>query len=375
MKTLLLAIYFWGIHCSFGQISFDKQQYQPGDTIVISTDLPQLRSDSLHFATLYLFIEDVNKTKRWEYRYPIVDGIGSALLAIDSSMPKGKYAFNFLLRKKFFSIQGTLTGMKTDGLSYTMRTKTGDAYLNKIAVDEYGDFSLRAILFEDTCSFSFSKTNTSVKGDPVIFLRTVLDSVFVPDSSMIQMVQVGQPDVNNDKAAALYKPEMKDLLSGFTLPGVQVTGITRKKVELFDQEYSNGAFRSSTATIFDGIEERKIAESMNIIEFLRGKVAGLQILPTRGGYTLRWQGQNTFRNTPNVDVFLDEMLMTRVTENMVNPTDVAMIKVYPPPAFLSAGGQNGAIAIYTKRGEEDYVSKARNTFRVFGYSAMEANWK
>jgi hypothetical protein len=376
MKLLFLVTCFLGIQPAFGQISLDKQQYQPGDTVVISTDLPALRSDSVHFATLYLFIEDVQKTKRWEYRYPIVDGIGSATLVIDSTMPKGKYVFNFLLRKKFFSIQGTITGMKTDGISYTMRTKEGETYINKVGVDEYGDFSLRAILFEDTCSFYFRKTNTSIKGDPVVFLRTVLDSVFVPDTSMLHMVQIGQANETDEKLAALYKPEMGKLLSGLTLPGVQVSAVSKRKVDLFNEEYSNGAFRNSETKIFDGLEDRKIAESISVIDFLRGRVAGLSVMPGRNGYILRWQGQSTFnRNVSNVDVFVDEMLMTTVNDNLVNPADVAMIKIFPPPAFLRAGGQAGAIAIYTKKGEEDIVAKARNTFRVFGYSPMEADWK
>jgi hypothetical protein len=49
-------------------------------------------------------------------------------------------------------------------------------------------------------------------------------------------------------------------------------------------------------------------------------------------------------------------------------TDIAIVKAFPPP-FLGAPGGGGAIAIYTRRGDEaSYLPEGRQVFKVRGYT-------
>ena len=58
-----------------------------------------------------------------------------------------------------------------------------------------------------------------------------------------------------------------------------------------------------------------------------------------------------------------------IEAEMIPLTDIAIIKVYPPPFFGNTGGAGGAIAIYTKRGgftNDNY----KNAFKVKGYTPL-----
>ena len=53
----------------------------------------------------------------------------------------------------------------------------------------------------------------------------------------------------------------------------------------------------------------------------------------------------------------------------LNPMDVALIKVYPPPAQLVSLTNGGAVAIYTKRGAyENQKGAPQYNFMVKGYT-------
>jgi hypothetical protein len=357
-------------------ISLTKPQYNPGDTLSFDCNLTSFKADSIHFASLYLFIERIEDKKRWSFRYPVIDGISSANLVIDSSMANGRYAFNFLAKKQFFSIRGNADKVSKSELNYSMLTKNNNSFFGKTTTNTDGDFLLKGLLFEDTCYFIFSSESNTYRDNLTIKLATPLDSVFVSDTSFVQLITIGhttiQPKVND----STYQTDIQKFFDdGTTLPGVTVTTVMKKKVELFDAEFSTGLFKNGNARIFDGIESNTIAQSQDILSFLQGRVAGLQVNQRNGTTILQWRGPSNFRGGSNVDVFLDEFLVSQISNFMINPSDVAMIKVYPPPAFLSPGGQKGAIAIYSKRGGMDKYNSGKFRFKVFGYTPLEMIWK
>ena len=358
-------------------VQMDKEQYLHGDSIKISCRLPEYNTGGIRYASLFLFIEEIATRKHWAYRYPLVDGFTEAALYIDSSMHDGKYAFSFQVKKGFFSINGAVeTGEQMD-LSYAMLTHNGATLFDNVKTDINGSFSLKGLLFEDTCYFVFSPVAKTKQAGLKIDINTPLDSSFVSDKTQVNIISVGNagPVTAQDK---LYQVDANAFIGKTTLPDVVVSASRKKKVELFDEEFSSGLFKNGTnVRIFDGLEENKIAQSSSIIDFLRGAVAGLRIIPSAGSFILQWRGVSSMRspNTSNVDVFVDEFQLTQLTEDFMSPADVAMIKAYPPPAYLSPGGQRAAIAIYTKRGGYDNDNLFRNKFKVFGYSAPASVWK
>ena len=84
----------------------------------------------------------------------------------------------------------------------------------------------------------------------------------------------------------------------------------------------------------------------NILDWLRGRVAGLQV------YTIRGYQIPFMRNYP-ATIYIDEIRVDASTLHLFPVTDIALIKVIKGPQAGILGGPGGAIAVYTKRGESE----------------------
>jgi hypothetical protein len=117
-----------------------------------------------------------------------------------------------------------------------------------------------------------------------------------------------------------------------------------------NNEYCTGLFRSYDGTIIDLLNENESALSyLNILNWLNGRVAGLQIYYTRDGIPVPF-----IRNT-RAAIFVDETPVNPGFLNDLPVADIAMIKIFRGPfAGAPGNGGGGTIAIYTiKGGDED----------------------
>ncbi len=129
---------------------------------------------------------------------------------------------------------------------------------------------------------------------------------------------------------------------------VKITGKLREKTKKLDEQLSSGMFRGNSDKIFDFVNENQlIAGQTNIIQWLQGKVAGLQVK-----YEADETGMMTYipylRNS-KADIYLDEMRMDPGSMSSVSPENVAMVKILRN--FMGSNSSGTAIAIYTKRGD------------------------
>jgi hypothetical protein len=337
---------------------------------------------------LHVWIENIETNKSWKFRYPILNGSSKASFIIDSSIANGKYAFNFLVQKSFFSLEGQIKNYDTlqKNINYMMFTKDDNSYVNTFSPDENGSFRLRGILFQDTATFVFTPSAKNIENTLIVDIKSPIDSFFSADTAFTQIITIGEPKntaanqatFNTNALSTNYQFNYNKFYDKTTLPEIMVKGKIKKKVEQFDEKYSTGLFKNDNAKVFDGIESDQITRYTSFIQFLQGRVAGLNISPiATGGYKLIWRGVSDFRGGSNVDIFIDEMRMdpSSFDFNSINPADIAMIKAYPPPAYLSAGGSRGAIVVYTKRGDYEIEAKGKYKFKVLGYSSPEFIWK
>lgn len=114
-----------------------------------------------------------------------------------------------------------------------------------------------------------------------------------------------------------------------------------------NEMYCSGLFSTQEGTYFDLESNEAIGATayLNILDWLQGRVAGLQI------YQYRNIRVPLIRNQPAA-VYLDEVRVDYGTLSMINVNDIAMIKVMKTPYAGIWGAPGGAIAIYTKGGEE-----------------------
>jgi len=358
------------------QVNLNTTAFLKGDTIEFKCSIPGFGAKKLSSATLNVWIEDIARNKRWKFRYPMLNGEVSASLAVDDKIADGKYAVNFLVQPGFFKVLGEVLDhdKKDTTINFMMIPRNKKAsYFDNTRVAPDGSFRLKSTLFEDSAFFIFSPIKKIKNNALLIRIETPLDSFFTPALTATHFITVGTnnpavavpiTDTNSYAFDPNQEPEEKGLL-----PGVTVYSKIKKKIEQFDDENSRGLFKREDAIIFDGLDNEEIARSVSVFQFLQGKVAGLNIdTDSAGMQYAKWRNETA-------EVYVDEFKMEPGDHLFVVPNDIAMIKVYRPPAQLSSfSGGAGAIAIYTKKGK--YAdTKARHNFIVKGYTAMDSIWE
>jgi len=119
--------------------------------------------------------------------------------------------------------------------------------------------------------------------------------------------------------------------------------------EKLNNEYCSSLFRTHDGIVFDLQNNNESAKAYaNVLEWLQGRVAGLQIYYTRSGTPVPF-----IRNT-RATVFLDEVQVDPSFLDNVSTPDIAMIKVIKGPFVGAVGnGGGGTIAVYTLKGDDE----------------------
>lgn len=116
--------------------------------------------------------------------------------------------------------------------------------------------------------------------------------------------------------------------------------------ETINDKYSTGLFRTSHGTVFD-LQNEQVDGYVNVLDWLNGRVAGLQVYITRSGVRVP-----VIRGSV-ASIFIDEISTDLTFSNFISVYDISMIKVIKTPFVGAVGnGAGGVIAIYTKRGDD-----------------------
>lgn len=113
-----------------------------------------------------------------------------------------------------------------------------------------------------------------------------------------------------------------------------------------NEKYTSGLFKNTEGTILDVMNEPSAAGYINILSWLQGRVAGLQIYTSRSGTPIPYIRGDRAR------IFVDEMQVDPAFLNMLPVADIGMIKVIKAP-FAGSFGNASAIAIYRIQPDEE----------------------
>ncbi|HEV7781559.1 MAG TPA: hypothetical protein VGO58_09845 [Chitinophagaceae bacterium] len=117
--------------------------------------------------------------------------------------------------------------------------------------------------------------------------------------------------------------------------------------EKLNEEYCSGFFKSTDGTIIDVAASKTASVYTNILNWLQGRVAGLQVYNTRTGVSIP-----VIRGgVPGI--FVDEIQVSASYLESLNTNDIAIVKIIRTPFFGGFNSGYGAIAIYTLGGEEE----------------------
>jgi hypothetical protein len=113
-----------------------------------------------------------------------------------------------------------------------------------------------------------------------------------------------------------------------------------------NDQYASGVFKTTDGSIFNIASDPSANSYLNILDYLQGRVAGLQIYHQRDGSSIP-----VIRNQ-RASIFINELPVSARDLSMLASSDIAMIKVIKG-AFVGAygNGGGGVIAIYTMKGD------------------------
>ena len=277
----------------------------------------------------------------------------------------------------YLALQGRVLGLSRTSLynrqiSGIIKLKNSAPNFINIPINEKGDFFTDGMFFFDTAKLyyqlsndkdknltsaaSFSFNNTFIKGP--VFNKELLNNLYQPDKTDSTAL------VKGNSLAALRRTQQLNAAKVQTLEEVKITTKQKSLKQKLDEEYTSGFFSGGDGYTFTTEDDPFAKSSQGVLQYLQGKVAGLQISTTGEG-SATWRGAAT-------SFFLDEIPSDVNRLQSINMNDVALIKVFRPPFFgATGGGAGGAVAVYTKKG-----SSANNDVKglpfanIYGYSAI-----
>ena len=237
-----------------------------------------------------------------------------------------------------------------------------------VPIEPNGTFHDPSVILFDTSNIFYQLPKAKGLGDASV---QFMENRLPPFSNNIAangLFNNQMQDTAGDSRHLLFADEEKRLANLYkakVLEAVTIQAKTKKPLDVLDDKYTSGLFSGGDAYQFDLLNDPSAVGSMNIFNYLQGKVAGLQIT-TGSPPSLQWRG-----GTPQI--YLDEIPADADMISSLSITDVAYVKVLRPPFFGgTGGGASGAIAIYTRKGNDRAMQpgKGLSNNTVRGYTSM-----
>ena len=283
--------------------------------------------------------------------------------------PKLSYPIDNYLSLKGYVYGLTKTQLVNKTLIGYVKTKSNTSSFLTIPLNNEGQFRLTGVYLFDTAKLYYQ-----INGDKDKKLTSLASFTFKNE-----IATTTQPSANllasfflnvktdslslqkNSKLAALQRSLFESKAK--TLEVVKVYSKVKSLKEKLEDQYTSGFFSGGDGITFTVEDDPFAKGALSILDYLRGKVAGMQV--SADGQNVSWRGSET-------SVFLNESTTDVSMLQSISMNDVALIKVFRPPFFgASGGGAGGAIAIYTKKGGDVTAVKGLDFTNIYGYSAIK----
>ncbi len=248
-----------------------------------------------------------------------------------------------------------------DSTNILAEAKTNDASV----------FVVADIEFQKAATIHFQGTNTT-KTEAVV--AVTIDSTYFDTLARVKM------NTETIFATVQSSPYLQQLLtdkqkadsaSGKTLSEVVVRTRKRSNIDSLNSVYATDIFFNSDQTL-------ALNPNINyydVWQFLRMSVPGIIINQTDSGLDVkfsRYEGIDMFSSEGNASIqfFLNEIPVSMQLIESIDPSDIAIVKIFKGVSGIALGAARGAIAIYTIKGKtgRDWRKKGFDFFRRSGYS-------
>lgn len=275
------------------------------------------------------------------------------------------------LESEYMKLKGKIAGIKNNKqpmvLNMLIVGKDSSRQLVSVPLAKDGSFEHRTAFF-DTAKVFFDLNDKSLDGNEIQVGNGLLQRS--PQNIPVQNkpIYIENDETVKQKLDALLAQQelLRKQVAETTLGEVVVTTKAKTKEEKLDEKYTSGFFKESPAKkayVIDLTSPSLQTSAHDVIEYLQGKVPGLMV---ENG-TLRWRGDAT-------EVYLNEMRTDFATLKNLPLATIAMVKAFPPIfMFATGGGRGGAVAVYTRVGEdnEPHETKGLPSRVLTGYTKFK----
>jgi hypothetical protein len=289
---------------------------------------------------------------------------------VKGKLPQIKYprdtAYLALSGKVFGVAKNQLSG--NESIALIVKDTTGSKMLI-MGINPDGTFSDPNLVLFDTLKVYYSLKSKFLAQAEAKFM---IDRLPAPNYSAFSKNFIYSNkifDTTGSSRHSLFASKSLELMNidrGHIMKTVVITTTKKPSVQVMDEKYSSGMFKGGDGYQFDLVNDPLAGSYMDVFSYLQGKVAGLQINSATNPPSLSWRG-----GAPAV--YLDEMQTDADMISSVPVSDIAYVKIFRPPFMGGYGGANGAIAIYTRKGGDQTISKggglSSNT--VAGYTPIK----
>lgn len=300
----------------------------------------------------------------------------------------GKYPTIINQSSKYISYKGRVTvNAKPAAQQNLIMLVDGDISGNQIMeveTDSNGEFFFDNMIFEKPIKITYqlNGANAALKSRTNVFINPL--NTFIPlkkDLPAVEKYKLVERNSSSEASqsaeitktieARKYKKEYNEKVT--LIEEVKIKAKKKNLTEELNKKLSSPLYKSMNEVVFDFVNENQSAESSpNILQWLQGRVAGLTINYENGAPT-------PYIRQGKANIYLDEMLTDASSLSGISASNIAMVKIIKDGSVGMSGSGNGAVLIYTRRGdtqpkapESNLLNMANlNFFVMEGYNEYE----
>lgn len=262
---------------------------------------------------------------------------------------------------------------KNESLNVIFQNKDSATNMIQVPYVNNGKFRISGLVFFDTAKAYYQfNVNRNLSNESAVIFKNGLYIGTKKIRPFDMSLAAWSPDDSSliRKSRRVYAEVARVREQDRKVQNLQTVTVLKKSKsdkQKLDELYSSGLFSGGNASIFDLLNDPSAVGSLNIFNYLQGRVAGLQITTAGATPSLTWRG-----GIP--DIYLNEMKVSADQIKNFSVSDLAMVKVFSPGSGVGVGGgAGGTIAVYTKKGQDkkpDPSIKGLEMARVVGYNVV-----
>lgn len=235
-----------------------------------------------------------------------------------------------------------------------IKTKDSATDIIRVPVDSNSNVNIGGMIFNDTATIAFQDINTK-KNVTVGAVSSDISKHF----SVKQMIDLSIKPLPKESpltamALDLYSNNKYLNERIITLETVRLEKADKiSKTKIVQDRYATGMFSLSASHVYDLITNPVKTHYRNVFEYLKVNAMGMDINGDGLAYSVNLRNTRSLMGGPiQATLFLDGFETESYVLTTIPFNEIALVKVYSNGYAGAGGGAGGAVAVFTKKGND-----------------------